>query len=133
MGRLNRTNIPQLDHRRTSNLDRFREKEDLLKQRQKRNFDRRHIAKSLDLLEKGDKAWISDMKKYGEIVSTAAHPRSYNVDTEEESSAGIAHILLWLTDVRVSALKKMRKMRTSPPNPQPIPESTSPPKTSPTA
>lgn len=74
MGRLNRTNIPQLDHRRTSNLDRFREKEDLLKQRQKRNFDRRHIAKSLDLLEKGDKAWISDMKKYGEIVSTAAHP-----------------------------------------------------------
>ncbi|XP_037505811.1 uncharacterized protein K02A2.6 [Rhipicephalus sanguineus] len=52
------------------------------KQRQRRNFNRRHAAKDLPALSPNTRVWVRDLKCEGEITQQADTPRSYWVQTE---------------------------------------------------
>lgn len=52
------------------------------KQRQRRNFNRRHAAKDLPALFPNTRVWVRDLKCEGEITQQADTPRSYWVQTE---------------------------------------------------
>ena len=84
MGRKIRTRIPTSP----SNLnpcwpclEQFRENDASLKDRQKRDFDRRHSAKTLPELHPGERVWLLDKKVDGAVVGKAGPPRSYTVET----------------------------------------------------
>ena len=60
----------------------LRTKEEWIKDRQKRNFDTRHRARSLSPLQTGDAVWVADNEKSGTVVEESA-PRSYLVATPD--------------------------------------------------
>ena len=62
-------------------LEQFREKDASLKTRQKKDFDRRHSAKTLPDLPPGERVWLPDQKAEGTVVERAGTPRSYIVET----------------------------------------------------
>jgi len=49
-------------------LEQFREKDSALKAKQKKNFDRRHSAKSLPDLLPGDPVWLPSKKVEGKVI-----------------------------------------------------------------
>ena len=55
-----------------------------MKQRQKKNFDSHHGARTLPVLKSGDRVWIPTRQKEGTIQSEVA-PRSLVVTTEDGS------------------------------------------------
>ena len=84
MGRKIRTRIPTLPSNLNPSwpyLEQFRENDASLKSRQKRDFDRRHSAKTLPELFPGEHVWLPDKKVEGTVVDKAGPPRSYTVET----------------------------------------------------
>ena len=84
MGRKIRTRIPTSPSNLNPcwpYLEQFRENDTSLKDRQKRDFDRRHSAKSLPELHPGECVWLPDKKVEGTVVDKAGPPRSYIVET----------------------------------------------------
>ena len=60
------------------------EKEEYIKERQKKNFDKRHRARELPQLEPGDTVWIPDRDSSGTVVEETS-PRSHIVKTADGS------------------------------------------------
>ena len=60
----------------------MREKERMLKKRDKKNFDNRHKARELQPLQPGDTVWIPENKSNG-IVVEQSNTRSYTVRTQD--------------------------------------------------
>ena len=58
------------------------EKESSYRLNERRNFDKRHRAKELPILEPGDRVWIRDQVRYGLVTEKTEKPRSYLVTTE---------------------------------------------------
>ena len=84
MGRKIRTRIPTSPSNLNPcwpYLEQFRENDASLKDRQKRDFDRRHSAKTLPELNPGERVWLPDKKVEGTVVDKAGPPRSYTVET----------------------------------------------------
>lgn len=46
-------------------------------------FNRRHKVKELPTLEKGEKVWITDLKRYGCVIEKSNFPRSYVIEVPE--------------------------------------------------
>lgn len=84
MGRKIRTSVPviqsQLDQGWTDR-DSLRRTEQNYKRKQKENYDRRHRARNMPLLQEGDHVWVKDILERGTVVSHTGMPRSYIVDT----------------------------------------------------
>ena len=85
IGRKLRTTVPVIGCKLVPKLpDRIalRTKEEWIKDRQKRNFDTRHRARSLSPLQTGDAVWVADNEKSGTVVEESA-PCSYLVATPD--------------------------------------------------
>ena len=83
MGRKLKTTIPIIPvvlQPKLPNHSTLRKKEDEIRKRQQKNFDRRHKAKTLEPLLPGETVWIPDHSTTG-IVTNEIAPRSYNVQT----------------------------------------------------
>ena len=82
MGRQLRSRVPTSNilrpHREPSE---FRAANKKLKERQRRNYNRRHRARSLPPLTPGTKVWVDN--EQGIVVGTANSPRSYVVRTDQ--------------------------------------------------
>lgn len=61
--------------------DEISRKDEMLKEAQKRDFDKRHNARELSVLQKGDNVWITDKREYGRLLDKADTPRSYVIQT----------------------------------------------------
>jgi len=83
MGRRLRTTVPTINQQLIPQLPEASKlhKEKNLRQRQKKNFDRRFRTRELKPLEKGDKVWITDSNTKGTVVENN-QPRSYVVVTD---------------------------------------------------
>ena len=86
MGRPLRTNIPQVTEQLVPKwpyLVEFTSLNQKFKQKQKRDFDKRHRARSLEDIPEDTKVWITSEgdRVEGRVVSPANSPRSYVVDT----------------------------------------------------
>ena len=84
MGRKIRTRIPTSPSNLNPcwpYLEQFRENDASLKDRQKRDFDRRLSAKTIPELHPGERFWLPDKKVEGIVVDRAGSPRSYTVET----------------------------------------------------
>lgn len=57
------------------------QRDEMLKNTQKRNFDRRHNARELSTLENGENVWITDKREYGRVLEKSESPRSYIIET----------------------------------------------------
>ena len=93
MGRQLRSNLPQIkDKQRPAwpYLEEFCKQNELFKQRQKADFDRRHRVRPLPPIPSDTEVWITsgDQPIPGRVTATALTPRSYLVET----SPGHAHI-----------------------------------------
>ncbi|XP_049517060.1 uncharacterized protein LOC125942855 [Dermacentor silvarum] len=84
MGRRLRTTVPVRPtslRPQTVNLRKFRSHDTTARQRQRRNFNRRHRATSLRPLEPGAEVWVTDCKAKARVLRLAERPRSYVVRT----------------------------------------------------
>ena len=61
-------------------------KEEEYRKKYSKDYDRRHQAKLLPFLQEGDKVYIRDQDRYGEITKHMISPRSYQVRTETGTS-----------------------------------------------
>eukprot|EP00064_Thunnus_orientalis_P015550 superscaffoldBa00002897_g15604 len=84
MGRRIRTTVPVIP----SSLDqawldisKLKEEEQNSKQRERKNFNRRHRAYDLPRLKLGDHVWVTDTREKGTVMANADTPRSYVVET----------------------------------------------------
>ena len=88
MGRKTRTDVPQLSTEFIPEwpyLHAFREKDAILKQKQKSNYDRSHPPYPISApLDAGTAVWIrtGDTSTPGRVITTANTPRSYLVSTQ---------------------------------------------------
>ena len=48
------------------------------------NFNRRHQAKELPPLQKGEHVWVRDQHRRGQVLTNTPHPRSYLVKTDKD-------------------------------------------------
>ena len=86
MGRKVKTDIPQTADHFTPQwhfLPDFQRKENAFKEKQKKNYDRRHGVKPADVLPDDSPVWVTTGNNQipGRVVSNAATPRSYLVST----------------------------------------------------
>ena len=82
LGRSIRTGLPRLPQLAKEGMQ-FRERDLLLKQRQKKNFDRRTRAKALPELEGGDPVWVKTNANdgaHGVVLGDGGQPDSYLID-----------------------------------------------------
>lgn len=56
-------------------------RDEMFKNGQKKNFDRRHNARELSPLTTGQNVWITDKREYGRIIEKSEYPRSYIIAT----------------------------------------------------
>ena len=85
MNRKLRTTVPMVPNQMRPSLpnyDLLQKKEKVSREHQKLNFDRRHKARPLKLLEPGQRVWISDIGIEG-TVKQQIEPRSYLVTTAQ--------------------------------------------------
>lgn len=85
MNRKLRSTLPILPSKLEETLNTksdFLQKENYLKNRSERNYNKRHNAKNMDSLNIGDSVWIVDVRKYGKIIEICEEPRSYIVETD---------------------------------------------------
>ncbi|MCG8623106.1 MAG: hypothetical protein MJE68_14070, partial [Proteobacteria bacterium] len=85
MGRKIRTTLPMSKKQLQPNLPnvaKLRKKEKKIRDRMKRNFDRRHSVRTLKPLSPGDTVWIPE-RETGGTVENESNTRSYNVQTED--------------------------------------------------
>ena len=88
MGRKLRTTIPttlQAMKPQLPNMSQLQNKENKIKKRQQKHFNRRHKATNLKPLRKGDNVWLPDRKCKGIVIQNYA-PRSYVVQTDEQGT-----------------------------------------------
>jgi transposase InsO family protein len=52
------------------------------KEKQERNYNKRHRVKDLSELGENDSVWVTDLRQYGKIVKKTDEPRSYIVKTD---------------------------------------------------
>lgn len=89
MGRKLKANLPLWTDQLTptwSYLTEFREQDAEFKRKQKRNFDRRHKAKSLPLIPDSSEVWITSNRSKpikGRVARQVENPRSYEIETED--------------------------------------------------
>ena len=88
MGRRLRTQLPVLPATlqpgsRNKDLQKVREKEEVYRANQERNFNNRHRAKDKAVLQPGDQVWLKDQNRYGQILKRTSEPRSYLVKTPQ--------------------------------------------------
>ncbi len=85
MNRRLRTTLPMVPEMLLPSIPDYKslkEKEHLMKKKQKVNFDAHHAARSLDPLLPGETVWIADHKTSGTVVrQSESAPRSYSVST----------------------------------------------------
>ena len=87
MGRVLRTTVPttrKLRAPRTPPLDEVRSRDEMTKERQRRNFDNHHGARELPKVGPGDRVWIPE-KETEAIVQEEVTPRSLLVTTDQGS------------------------------------------------
>lgn len=60
-------------------------KEKERKDKQKRNYDKRHRSKELSKLNVNDSVWVRDMRTYVKIVKADRNPNAYIIRTERDS------------------------------------------------
>lgn len=80
-----RTTVPSLNFQKSFSKKQYHSKLKLRKEKQKRNYNKRHNVKELSILKEGDRVWVQDLRKYGKVVgtpSTLKCPRSYLVECE---------------------------------------------------
>ena len=85
MGRKLKTKLPVLPSTlapKTPNHSSVKEKEEKIKERQRKNFNKRHATKEAQKLKPNDKVFVRDMKKTGHIVRPHHNPRSFIVHTD---------------------------------------------------
>lgn len=68
-------------------LNRLKEEEKVSREKQGKQFNKRHRAYDLPQLHPGESVWISDTREKGTVIMSAETPRSYLVD----SPKGILH------------------------------------------
>lgn len=86
MGRRIRTPVPISSEQlqpQWPDLERFREKDTVLKLQQQQTFNRRHRTQTLPPLQPGQHVWIKPTHTEGTVVSQAQTPRSYEVETPD--------------------------------------------------
>ena len=84
MSRKLRTNLPILNHDlkpTVPNYSKLKVKECSKKDQLKKNFDQRHKAQPLTLLQEGAAVWIPDHNCMGKVINKVG-PRSYQVETK---------------------------------------------------
>uniref|UniRef100_A0A8C9WWT4 Integrase catalytic domain-containing protein n=1 Tax=Sander lucioperca TaxID=283035 RepID=A0A8C9WWT4_SANLU len=84
MGRKIRTPVPVIPSQlnpRWTDMENLKRTEQRYRQKQKQNYDRRHRARNMPLLQQGDRVWVKDMLERGKVVSNAGTPRSYIIET----------------------------------------------------
>lgn len=85
MGRKLRSLVPMMPSAlETTNNAKVRYKEKLIKEKQIQDYNRRHGSKNLTELKKGDKVWITDLRKYGFVLKKLDEPRSYLIQSDRE-------------------------------------------------
>ena len=96
MGRRIRSNLPQVENLlvpKWEYLKDFQNKNELFKNQQKENYDRRHRVRALTPLPEKSGVWITQGAEPvpGQVTSKASAPRSYMVET----SAGLLRRNRW--------------------------------------
>ena len=79
-----RTILPEVREKRIPKVVDFQvleERDEVLKDRQKKDYDARHRTKALPQLDPGDYVWLPDRETTGKVVTETA-PRSLIVDTQ---------------------------------------------------
>ena len=61
-------------------------KEEAYRERYTNNYNARHRVITLPALQEGDKVFIRDQEKYGEVKEKLISPRSYKVLTESDTT-----------------------------------------------
>ncbi|KAL1477604.1 hypothetical protein MTO96_035603 [Rhipicephalus appendiculatus] len=80
MGRRLRTTIhlhPKKLLPKVINLKRVRDEDRAVREKQRRNFNRRHAARNIPPLLPGASVWVNDCKAAGVVIRSANRPRSY--------------------------------------------------------
>ncbi len=88
MGRRLRTQLPVLPstllpRSQKIDLEKVQEKEAAYKANQQRNYNQRHKTKDLPNLQPGDKVWVRDQDRHGEVIQRTSETRSYLVKTPQ--------------------------------------------------
>ena len=122
MGRQLRMNLPVLKEQLSPNwsyLEKFRERNDEYKHKQKRDYDRRHQARPLPPIPDGSEVWVtSDNQPVpGRVTTSAGTPRSYLVETPQ---GVVRRHRSHLNVVPDSPIASTTPEQPSPPSPLPI-------------
>ena len=84
MGRRIRTTVPVIPSSldpKWADIPKLKEGEENSRQRQRKNFNRRHRAHDLPGLQQGDHVWVADTKEKGTVLARTDMPRSYIIET----------------------------------------------------
>uniref|UniRef100_T1IN63 Uncharacterized protein n=1 Tax=Strigamia maritima TaxID=126957 RepID=T1IN63_STRMM len=87
-GRAIRTSVPVISTKlnpKTPDRETIFKKEDIRRNAQKSDYDRRYRARDLALLNVGDTVWIVDLQRQGSVVSLDSAPRSYIITSNGRS------------------------------------------------
>lgn len=80
MGRKLKTLLPTIPSNLNSSFGRdVIEKEEIMKSKQRENYNKRHKAVNLRELETQERVWVIDLKLYGVVIKADSSPRSYIV------------------------------------------------------
>ncbi|KAL0199615.1 hypothetical protein M9458_002802 [Cirrhinus mrigala] len=93
MGRKLHTTVPVLPSVLNPgwlDLNHLKEEEKVRREKQGKQFNKRHRAHDLPQLHPGESVWISDTREKGTVIMSAGTPRSYLVD----SPKGILRLLV---------------------------------------
>ncbi|XP_040359375.1 uncharacterized protein LOC121047832 [Ixodes scapularis] len=85
MGRRLRTKlpiVPEMLMPHMPDMRKLRDFEELYRENQKKDFNRRHGVRTLPEVLNGDEVWITDIKQKGTVQRPAEEPRSYFLDTD---------------------------------------------------
>uniref|UniRef100_T1JFH8 Uncharacterized protein n=1 Tax=Strigamia maritima TaxID=126957 RepID=T1JFH8_STRMM len=83
-----RTSVPVISTKldpKTPDRETVFRKEDIRRNAQKSDYDRRHGARDLAPLNVGDTVWIVDLQRQGSVVSLDSAPRSYIITSNGRS------------------------------------------------
>ncbi|KAL8608117.1 hypothetical protein ACOMHN_016572 [Nucella lapillus] len=84
MGRKLRTRFPVQPitlNPHTPDHETIMKKETRYKEQQQANFNQRHAARDLPSLQQGDRVWLRDLQRPGQVVGQHNSPRSYIIET----------------------------------------------------
>lgn len=88
MSRKIRTKLPVLPDNlvpKECNKENLLEKEENYREKYSRNFNNHHRIQKLPVLQTGDKVYVRDQERYGEVTERLNQPRSYKVLTDTGS------------------------------------------------